>query len=88
MTFLASPAGAAAATMPDAVTALLTYHVLNGVFPSSAFTSTPAFAPTLLTNASYTNVTGGQRVEGVLTGGKVVLYSGLRSNSTVVTAVR
>jgi uncharacterized surface protein with fasciclin (FAS1) repeats len=85
--FLSSTAGTSAATKPDIVTALLTYHVLNGVFPSTAFTSVPAFAPTLLKNTSYTNVTGGQRVKGVLTGGNVVLFSGLRSNSTVVTAV-
>jgi uncharacterized surface protein with fasciclin (FAS1) repeats len=68
------------------LTALLQYHVLNGTFPSSAITNTSAFVPTALTNPLFTNVTGGQVVEGVTSGDNVVFYSGLLTNSTVTTA--
>ncbi|PMD42825.1 Fasciclin-domain-containing protein, partial [Hyaloscypha variabilis F] len=85
-TFLNSSTGKAAATNPGLVTALLTYHVLNGSYPASAFTSTPQFLPTLLTNATYANVTGGQVVEGLLNGSSVEIFSGLLAKSTVVTA--
>jgi uncharacterized surface protein with fasciclin (FAS1) repeats len=85
--FLNSSTGMTAATMPDLVTALLTYHVLNGTYPASAFASTPEFAPTLLTNTSYTNVTGGQRVEGYVNGSSIDIISGGLAKSTVVTAV-
>jgi len=78
---------AAAASMPDAVTALLTYHVLNGTYPAAAFTSTPQFLPSLLTKTSYTNVTGGQRVEGYTNGTSVNIVSGGLATSMVVTAV-
>jgi hypothetical protein len=61
--------------------------VLNGTFPSSAITNTSAFVPTALTNPLFTNVTGGQVVEGVTSGDNVVFYSGLLTNSTVTTAV-
>lgn len=86
--FLNSTAGAAAGSNPGAVTALLTYHVLNGTYLASAFTNTSQFIPTLLTNTSYANVTGGQRVEAVSNGSSVVFTSGLLSTSTVTTPVR
>jgi uncharacterized surface protein with fasciclin (FAS1) repeats len=86
-TFLNSSTGTAAATMPDLVTALLTYHVLNGTYPASAFTSTPQFIPSLLTNTSYTNVTGGQRVEAYTNGSSVDIVSGGLATSIVVTPV-
>jgi hypothetical protein len=66
---------------------LLYYHVINGTYYASNFSSTPAFAPTLLTNATYSNVTGGQVVEAVVENGGVSIYSGARENSTVVTPV-
>lgn len=84
--FLNSTAGAAAAANPGAVANLLTYHVLNGSYPASAFTNSSQFIPTLLTNSSYANVTGGQRVEARLNGSTVDIYSGLLSRSTVTTA--
>jgi hypothetical protein len=77
----------AAATDPGAVAALLTYHVLNGTYKSSAFTNTSQFLPTLLTNETYANVTGGQRVEARLNGSSVEIFSGLLQKSMVVTAV-
>ncbi|KAK4987995.1 hypothetical protein LTR50_004214 [Elasticomyces elasticus] len=76
---------AAAAAMPDVIAALLQYHVINGTYPASAFTRTPAFVPTLLQNSSYTNVTGGQRVEGYVNGSSVVIVSGALAKSMVVT---
>ncbi|KAF8878020.1 FAS1 domain-containing protein [Gymnopilus junonius] len=83
MTFLNSPAGAAADS--GTVAALLEYHVVNGAFKSTAFTTTPVFASTLLTNSSFTNVTGGQVVEAVAEqGGGVDIFSGLRAKSSVV----
>jgi uncharacterized surface protein with fasciclin (FAS1) repeats len=85
--FLNSPAGGAAAGNADLVTALLTYHVINGTYPASAFTNSSAFLPTLLTNETFTNVTGGQRVGGMLNGTEVVITSGLLSKSIVTTAV-
>jgi len=39
-----------------------------------------------LTNATYANVTGGQRVQALLAHNNVTLISGLEQNSTVVTA--
>jgi uncharacterized surface protein with fasciclin (FAS1) repeats len=66
---------------------ILDYHVVPELVYSSAIGETPVFAPTLLKNSSYTNVTGGQVVEAQLSGGNVVLTSGLKMSSTVVKAV-
>jgi uncharacterized surface protein with fasciclin (FAS1) repeats len=87
-TLLNSTAGAAAASDPGFIAALLQYHVLNGTFYSSQVTNTSTFIPTLLTNATYTNVTGGQRVEAISSNGTVSIISGLFQNSTVIQAVR
>lgn len=67
--------------------AVLSYHILNGTYPASAVMEMPAFIPTMLNNSAYANVTGGQVVEAVKQGDKVVFYSGLLSNATVTTAV-
>lgn len=69
------------------IEALLSYHVLQQAVPSSDFSDTPAFVPTLLTSP-YANVTGGQVVEGALNGSDVIITSGLKSTSKVVKAVR
>lgn len=68
------------------LTALLQYHVLNGTVLSSAITNQSQFVPTLLTNELFTNVTGGQVVEAVASGGNVTFFSGLLSNSSVTQA--
>jgi len=83
---LNTTAGKSLATDPGAVAALLSYHVLNGTFYSSQIKNISAFIPTLLTNASYANVTGGQRVQALLAHGNVTVISGLELNSTVVQA--
>ncbi|MCJ1359902.1 MAG: hypothetical protein MMC33_009905 [Icmadophila ericetorum] len=69
-----------------AIQAILEYHVLNGTVYASEITSTPAFVHSLLSNTSYTNVTGGQVVEAVSSGGNVTIYSGLLSNASVTSA--
>jgi uncharacterized surface protein with fasciclin (FAS1) repeats len=68
------------------IPALLSYHVINGTFPSSAFTNTPVFAATSLTDPNYSNVTGGQRVEIVKSGNDVNVISGLKNISKVTKA--
>ena len=86
--FLTSPAGSAVTTNDTAtIQALLTYHVLNGTYPASMITDTPAFIHTLLNNKAYSNVTGGQVVEAVSMDDKVEIFSGLLANSTVTQAV-
>jgi hypothetical protein len=65
----------------------LEYHVLNGTYLADAVTNTSLFIPTALTNISYANVTGGQRVEAILVRNNVTFLSGLLQNSSVVQAV-
>lgn len=83
---LNSSVGQQLATNPSEIQALFEYHVLNGSYPASAITNKPQFIPTALTNMSYTNVTGGQCVEAMMSGSKVEFISGLLQNSTVVQA--
>lgn len=70
------------------VQALLSYHVLNGTHSSSSIGNMTSFIPTMLTNPMYANVTGGQRVEALMTGKNVTFFSGLQANSSVTQAVR
>lgn len=67
--------------------AVLQYHVLNGTYPASAITNRTAFIPTLLTNQTYANITGGQVVDAIAVGGNVTFFSGLFQNATVVQPV-
>ncbi|KAJ4262965.1 hypothetical protein NW762_006578 [Fusarium torreyae] len=71
---------------PSAVAAILQYHVLNGTHYASNFTDTPVFIPTLLSNATYANVTGGQRVEAIAENDTVSFYSGFREQANVTKA--
>lgn len=79
----------AASALSDsgAVNALLSYHILNGTHYAADFTNMSMFIPTYLTNETYANITGGQRVEAVLADNNVTFFSGLRNNATVVTPV-
>jgi uncharacterized surface protein with fasciclin (FAS1) repeats len=79
--------GSSLASDPGAISALLSYHVLNGTYYASQITNHSSFVATLLTNSSYANVTGGQVVEAILGNGNVSVISGLLQNSTVVQAV-
>lgn len=69
------------------VQALLTYHVLNGTHNSTSIGNMTSFIPTMLNNPMYSNVTGGQRVEALMTGKNVTFFSGLQANSSVTQAV-
>lgn len=70
----------------DYIQATLEYHLLNGIYPAASLSSTPQFISTSLTNASYANVTGGQRVE-VFNNGDVIFESALNTTSNVVISV-
>ncbi|KAF2430128.1 Fasciclin-domain-containing protein [Tothia fuscella] len=85
-TLLNSTAGKALAANSGAVQALLQYHVLNGTYRADAVTNTSAFIPTALTNTTYANVTGGQRIEALRAGTNVTFFSGLLANTSVVQA--
>lgn len=69
------------------IQAVLTYHVLNGTHNSSSITSNATFIPTMLNDPMFANVTGGQRVEALMTGKNVSFFSGLGNNATVTQAV-
>ena len=47
----------------DVIEATLSYHLLNGSWPTVNFKTRPQFVVSDLTDVSYSNVTGGQRVE-------------------------
>ncbi|KAM7197933.1 Fasciclin domain containing protein [Naviculisporaceae sp. PSN 640] len=68
------------------VTNLLEYHILQGtVSTASVPVGVSTFAPTLLTDRAYSNVTGGQQMLINKGGDDVVVFtSGLGSRSTVV----
>jgi hypothetical protein len=65
---------------PDDIRATLEYHLLNGTFATASLTNTPQFIPTSLTNISYSNITGGQRVE-ALNDGHARFVSALNTSS-------
>lgn len=79
--------GKVISTSDEAVQSLLSYHVLGAKVPASAFATTPAFVPTQLTAPAYTNVTGGQVVEGKLNGTTIEITSGVLEVSKVVKGV-
>ena len=64
------------------VTALLSYHVLNGMMMSSAFSQTPMFATSKL-GSPFSMVTGGQKVELVKENGMAMIMSGYKQMSMV-----
>ncbi|KAL8959511.1 MAG: hypothetical protein Q9193_003640 [Seirophora villosa] len=85
--FMETDAAAALANNDtEAIQALLSYHIINGTYASSAVTETPVFLPTMLNDSMYANVTGGQVVEAVMQEDSVVFYSGLLSNASVTMA--
>lgn len=84
--FLTSSVNASIQADAGLVPAVLSYHVLSGVIRSTDITAKPAFPKTLLTNATYANVTGGQVVKAAAVDGGVVFTSGLLKESNVTTA--
>ncbi|KAG0651787.1 Fasciclin arabinogalactan [Hyphodiscus hymeniophilus] len=73
----------------DVIEAQLSYHLLNGSWPTVDFTAAPQFAATDLTNSTYNNVTifpGGQRVELVAgPGGDPEIISSNKTATTIST---
>ncbi|KAI9870631.1 MAG: hypothetical protein M1830_004025 [Pleopsidium flavum] len=85
--FMNSSMGAAVKANDTAlIQSVLMYHVLNGTHNSSSIMNTTSFIPTMLNNPMFANVTGGQRVEALMTGKNVTFFSGLLANSTVTKA--
>ncbi|KEF61145.1 uncharacterized protein A1O9_02710 [Exophiala aquamarina CBS 119918] len=85
-TALNSSAGAMfSAGDADMITAIFSYHVLNGSY--SNFNTTPEFFNTHLMPGMYANVTGGQVVEAIsssnMSNATVTFYSGLLQNASV-----
>lgn len=74
-------------TEESAIAALLDYHVVSGVIPSSEITRDRVFVPTMLTDSAYTKVTGGQVVEIYQPEQIPIIITGLEYWSTVVSAV-
>lgn len=72
----------------DAIGAVLQYHVLSGIRRTEEVSSSLQFFPTWLTNATYANVTNGQRIGLVQQAGDVLIaVSGGGARSTVTSRV-
>lgn len=84
--FLTSAVNASIAADSNLVPSVLEYHVLAGTIKAADIPTTPAFPKTLLTNATFTNVTGGQVVKAQSVDGGVQFTSGLLKKSHVTTA--
>ncbi|KAI1390497.1 FAS1 domain-containing protein [Hypoxylon trugodes] len=72
-------------TNSEYLTALFNYHILNGTYHNYTFGNESQFIPTLLTNTTYTNVTGGQVVEARLDNNNVTFFTALKENATIIT---
>ncbi|KAH9844993.1 Fasciclin-domain-containing protein [Teratosphaeria destructans] len=71
----------------ELVEALLTYHVVHGVFEAKDFKATPQFPHTFLADKpSYTRVTAGQVVELQLKAGAAIVISGEQKVAKVTQA--
>jgi uncharacterized surface protein with fasciclin (FAS1) repeats len=64
----------------------LTYHLLQGTYASASLKDHPKMIPTALTNTSYANITGGQRVKAYYDE-HFFLESGFKNHSNVVLPV-
>jgi uncharacterized surface protein with fasciclin (FAS1) repeats len=72
----------------DVIEATLFYHLLRGGFPTTSFTDGTQFVATHLTNTTYSNVTGGQRVELVTgTGGQPQFISDNKTVTGIISPV-
>jgi len=72
----------------DTIVNVLSYHILQGQkMAAQLIPGTPVFLPTLLNDAKWSNVTGGQVVQNVKQAGDVVVFvSGQGSRSTLTQA--
>jgi hypothetical protein len=71
----------------DAIEATLNYHILHGGYSLASFSAVPQFAPSYLTNSTWTNLTGGAAVELVEYGGTPVFVSALKEQSSIIKGV-
>jgi len=71
----------------DFTEATLSYHLLNGTYPTADFGTQPQFISTGLLNQSWNQVTGGQRVE-VAKNGTLTFTSGVNTISSFLFGVR
>ncbi|PNS17747.1 Periostin [Sphaceloma murrayae] len=77
---------------PNGTTTLLNYHVAQGTYPSSSFTDTPFYTPTLFDSRSIifnnprTNVTGGQNLGLFRDGQQFQVLTGELQTSNVIQA--
>jgi uncharacterized surface protein with fasciclin (FAS1) repeats len=71
----------------DYTEATLSYHLLNGTYPTADFGIQPQLIPTGLSNESWNLVTGGQRVE-ALKNGTLTFTSGINTISRFLFGVR
>jgi len=71
------------------IEALFSYHVLQGTYYASNFTTTPQFITTDLSPSTHlTLLVPGAAVEGVKVGNETIFYSGILGQSRVTQAVR
>jgi len=68
------------------IEATLAYHLLSGSHPTALLSKTPEFVPSALSNISFANVTGGQRIEASRPA-KIIFQSGNKTSSTLVSGV-
>ena len=66
------------------IKSILDYHVVDGNHPSTNLLPTFQYFETHLTNSSYCNVTGGQRVGGVMQSGTIMIWTSGQSNRSPV----
>lgn len=68
------------------IEATLTYHLLSGSHPTALLSTTPQFVPSALSNISFANVTGGQRIEASRPH-ETIFQSGNKTSSKLVSGV-
>lgn len=64
------------------VTALLQYHIIQGIMMSTAFTETPQFVSTFM-GTPFSMVTGNQKVELLKMDNMAMIFSGFKQMSSV-----
>jgi hypothetical protein len=71
----------------DQVEALISYHLLHGIFPVASFSQVPQFPNSNLNNVTFENVTNGQMVELLQSSTGPQILSGNTTISTISKAV-
>lgn len=71
----------------DLIDATLSYHLIDGGFPTVLFSSKPKFISSKLDNSTFANVTNGQVVELLQNGKTSELLTGSKTQSAITSAV-